>query len=64
MKKRRINNFFIVSYRIEGKRQKHLFRAPTTSVYKDKACRDLFRQKGCKIESGFTDIFGAIGRLG
>ena len=45
-KNRRFNVFFIDSLRTEGKRQKQPFGSPTDLVYKDRACRGLFRQNG------------------
>ena len=45
-KNRRFNDFFIGFLRTEGKRQKRPFQAPTDLVYKDRACRGLFRQNG------------------
>ena len=50
--------FFIDSLRTEGKRQKQPFGAPTDPVCKDRHVGVYFAQKGCKIEDGFTDIYG------
>ena len=38
--------FLSTSSEQRGKRQKQPFQAPTDPVYKDRACRGLFRQNG------------------